>query len=292
VGEFNRDGIQDLVTASGGTVGLLLGNGNGTFQPVINFPGAANPSGIAIGYFNPDAFQDLAVVASGGISVLLGNGDGTLQAPLFIDTGVPVIGLTRRSIAVGDFNRDGTEDLVASNAPAPSLAVLLGNGDGTFRAPLIIDAGGDGFSLAIGDFNSDRIQDLATTTSFPSPPGISVLQGNGNGTFRTPSFFSLEPGGAAGSIAVGDFNSDGIHDLAAASSSSVSVPFSNVSILLGTGAGTFQPPVRFLIGGLSSFSIATGRFNTDYRPDIAVSGSRFRGLLIQHKISVLINNTP
>ena len=69
---------------------VFLGNGNGTFQPVMNFPTADNSSTIAIGYFNRDAFQDVAVVGNGGISVLLGNGDGTFQAPLFFDTGFPI----------------------------------------------------------------------------------------------------------------------------------------------------------------------------------------------------------
>ena len=93
VGEFNRDGIQDLVIASPGSVAVFLGNGNGTFQPAVNFPAADNPSAIAVGYFNGDGFQDLAVVRRGasGISVLLGNGDGTFRAPLFFDTGVPLL---------------------------------------------------------------------------------------------------------------------------------------------------------------------------------------------------------
>ena len=284
VGEFNRDGLQDLVIGSGGSVAVFLGNGNGTFQPAVNFPAADNPAAIAVGYFNGDGFQDLAVVRRGasGISVLLGNGDGTFRAPLSFDTGVPLPGVPRkRSIAVGDFNGDGSQDLVVTNAPAASISVLLGNGDGTFRAPLISNAGGIPVALAVGDFNNDRIKDLATANN--SVPGISVLLGNGNGTFRMPS--SIDVGSQPDAIAVGDFNSDGILDLAAGSD--------NVSVLLGNGNGTFKPAVDFFVGG-DSLSLAVGLLSGDGCSDIAVAGSHevlFGSRAQNHKLSVLINDT-
>jgi FG-GAP-like repeat len=134
---------------------------------------------------------------------------------LFFETGVPLSGFPGKgSLAVSDFNGDGSQDLVATNAPATSISVLLGNGNGTFRAPLIFDAGGLTFSLAVGDFNDDHVQDLATAIDLPVQlsGGFSVLLGNGNGTFGMPLHFDLV-GGFYGSIAVGDFNLDGIHDL-------------------------------------------------------------------------------
>jgi hypothetical protein len=87
-----------------------------------------------------------------------------------------------RSGALGDFNGDGNQDLVATNGTATSVSVLLGNGDGTFRPPLIFDAGGSPVSVAVGNFNSDQVQDLAVTGSFP---GTFLLLGNGDGTFAS-----------------------------------------------------------------------------------------------------------
>ena len=120
---------------------------------------------------------------------------------------------TKRSLAVGDFNGDGSQDLVATNV-AGSVSVLLGNGDGSFPAPLIFNAGRLVYSLAVGDFNNDHVQNLATTNDGPVQlgGGFSILLGNGNGSFGMPLHFELA-GGFMGSIAMGDFNSDGNHDL-------------------------------------------------------------------------------
>jgi hypothetical protein len=232
-----------------------------------------------VGYFNGDAFQDLAVVRfASGISVLLGNGDGTFRPPQLLDTGVPLVSGEQRAVAAGDFNGDGSQDLVATNAPAASISVLLGNGDGTFRTPLIFDAGGVPVSLAVGDFNNDRNQDLAM--AHRSFPGISVLLGNGNGTFVMPSSFDV--GARPDAIAVGDFNLDGIHDLAVASA--------YVSVLLGNGNGTFQPAENFIVTG-DSHSLVVGLLSGDGRPDIALAGSNRVSRDRFYKVSVLINDT-
>ena len=171
VGEFNSDGIQDLV-ASPGSVSCCWVMAMATFQPALKFSRLSISFYIAVGFFNGDWIQDVAILrlATSGISVLMGNGDGTFQAPLFFDTGVPLFQMPeKRSLAAGDFNGDGNQDLVATNASAASISVLLGNGDGTFRTPLIFDAGGVPVSLAVGDFNNDRIQDLAMAHhSFPA----------------------------------------------------------------------------------------------------------------------------
>ena len=147
VGEFNGDGIQDLVVDASSSVTVLLGNGNGTFRPPLDFPAATPGTGASLWAISmATGFRTLRLSPAppGRISVLLGNGDGTFQAPLSFDTGVPPPGFpapTKRSLAVGDFNGDGSQDLVATNV-AGSVSVLLGNGDGTFRAPLIFNAGG------------------------------------------------------------------------------------------------------------------------------------------------------
>jgi len=276
VGDFNGDGSQDLVMPDR----LFLGNGNGTFRPALNFPGVDAPSAIAVGFLNGDGFLDLAVVSrsASSISVLLGNGDGTFRAPSSFNTGAPVRFSEKRSVALGDLNRDGSLDVVATNASAGSISVLLGNGDGTFRAPLLFDTGRDPVSVAVGDFNGDQFLDLAVGS--PSI-GILVLLGNGNGTLRIPSNLGM----SADAITRGDFNSDGIADLAVSGSS-----FPGTLVLLGNGDGTFQPAVTFETTNGSSLIV--GDFSGDGRPDLAVVGNLDAFFFRINTLSVLINNTP
>jgi hypothetical protein len=152
------------------------------------------------------------------------------------------------------------------------LSVLLGNGDGTFRAPvssLIADS--VGASLAVGEFNGDGKLDVVATT-----PGVSsnvfILLGRGDGTFQAPLTFSAQAN--AFSVTVGDFNGDGKLDLALTSGF-------NVPVLLGNGDGTFQPPVFFRPRG--AFGIAAADLNGDGKLDLVVTESVL--------IRVLINNT-
>jgi hypothetical protein len=287
VGEFNGDGIQDIVVPG---VAVFLGNGNGSFQPALNFPAAG--SFITVGYFNGDGFQDVAVLSSltSKVSVLLGNGDGTFRAPLQFDMGVPAASSRESgSIAVGDFNSDGREDLVASTASAAGVSVLLGNGDGTFRAPLIIGTGARSVFVAVGDFNNDRIEDLAVANI--SPNNVSVLLGNGNGTFNMPLILGV--GGQPASLAVGDFNGDGIQDLAV-SSAGITFGFissGRVSVLPGNGNGTFQPATDFVTAFANS--LAVGDFRGDHRPDIAAFGGPLFFEGYPHwTLSIMINDTP
>jgi FG-GAP-like repeat len=276
VGDFNGDGNQDLVMPGA----LFLGNGNGTFQPPLSFPGVDALSGIAVGFLNGDGFLDLALVSrsTSSISVLLGNGNGTFQAPLSFDTGAPASFPEERSVALGDLNGDGSLDLVATNASAGSISVLVGNGDGTFRAPLLFDTGRDPVFVAVGDFNRDQFLDVAVAS--PSI-GILVLLGNGNGTLRIPSTVGM----SAEAIARGDFNSDGIDDLAATGSS-----LPGTLVLLGNGNGTFQPPLVFETA--SGSSLLAGEFSGDGRQDLAVAGNLDAFFFRINTLSALINATP
>ena len=136
MGDFDENGIPDLVTAnsSNNNVSVLLGNGSGGFTPAsAPLTVGANPLAVVVGDFNGDGHQDLAVANQGDntITVLLGNGHGGFTAA----TGSPFAGGTGPiSLALGDFNKDGVQDLVAANFLANQVTVLLGSGSGGFTA--------------------------------------------------------------------------------------------------------------------------------------------------------------
>jgi len=291
VGDFNRDGVPDVAVANYGsnTVSVLLGNGDGTFQPALTLAADANPEFVAVSDFNRDGVPDLVVACSGSnsVSVFLGNGDGTFQpARNFAANG-------GQSVAVGDFNGDGVQDLAVAdynlnNVPgSDTVSVLLGNGGGTFQpARTFATAGMNPVTVAVGDFNGDGRPDLAVTnsanTSSGAVPGnVSVLLGNGDGTFQPAR--TLNVGITPAFVAVRDFNGDGRQDLAVANFRS-----STVSVLLGNGDGTFLAARNFAAGA-GPLSFAVGDFNGDGVSDLAVANFDFN-IQGPNTVSVLLGN--
>jgi len=164
------------------------------------------------------------------------------------------------SVAIGDFNGDGTQDLVTANFESDNVSVFLGNGDGTFRAATTIALNSPN-AVVVGDFNGDGRADLAVVNQYAAT--VSILLGNGNATFQPATTYSV--GLYPWNIAVGDFNSDGKADLVVANRSS-----SNLSVLLGNGDGTFAPAVNYLTPA-SPTSVTIGDFNGDGNPDLMAS---------------------
>ncbi|MEQ1643361.1 MAG: FG-GAP-like repeat-containing protein, partial [Pyrinomonadaceae bacterium] len=165
------------------------------------------------------------------------------------------------SVAVGDFNGDGEQDLVTANFSSGDVSVLIGTGTGSFGAASNFTAGTSPYSVAVGDFNGDGAQDLAVANV--NSHHVSILMGTGTGGFGMVSNFAV--GISPRSVAVGDFNGDGVPDLAVANYDS-----SNVSVLTGTGTGSFGIASNFT-AGLGAVSVAVGDFNGDGDQDLVVA---------------------
>jgi hypothetical protein len=233
------------------TVSIFLGNGDGTFQPHVDYAvGTATD-------LNGDGKLDLAVTNAfdGTVSILLGNGDGTFQPQVIYATAGSS---AWQSIVVGDFNGDGKLDLAVSCGSV--VSVLLGNGDGTFKAHL--DSGVGGISLAAGDFNGDGKLDLVETGGGL----LSVLLGNGDGTFILKEQYA---GGSA--VAASDLRRNGILDLIVSGTASVNGNIA-VAILLGNGDGTFQAATNYGTGS-SPFGFTLADLNGDGKLDLALADS-------------------
>jgi len=241
-----------------------------TFLNSVTTPIAAGPSWMASGDFNRDGYPDLAVVSSPGaaIAIYLGNGNGAFQQPQqTYATGTGPVGL-----AVGDFNADGKLDLVSVNGSAGTVSILLGNGDGTFQQQAPYPIGGFDplpVMIAVADVNGDGILDLvvpgSTNSASSANNTVSVLLGNGNGTFQAqlPVTVGNLPIGAV----VGDFNGDGIPDLAVANNQD-----ETIGILLGIGNGTFQTQTTYALPGAPE-GIAAGDVNGDGILDLVATNA-------------------
>jgi Calx-beta domain/FG-GAP-like repeat len=247
------------------------------FLAPVNYDAGTNPYSIVTADFNGDGRLDLAAAncSDSTVTVRLGNGDGTFQAPQTSDTGANPL-----SLAVGDFNGDGKLDIVTANAN--DVSVMLGNGNGTFQAPSSISLGVSPRSVAVGDFNGDGKLDLGVTSNYFHPPWwgggyygsyyypgyydgyASVMMGNGDGSFSSPSTNYLGYGYHEGA-AVGDFNADGRADFATADAE-----YSSVNVLLSNADGSLGGPSSFS-AGYYPVSVAAGDVNGDGKADLVTA---------------------
>jgi hypothetical protein len=285
-GDFNGDKNLDVAVAdnTANTISILLGKGDGTFGPKTDIKTGNAPQGLVAANFhdlNGKNDLDLAVANSkdNTISVFPGNGDGTFGTPTLLTTGNGPFAL-----AVGDFNKDNHMDLVVTNRTDNTAQVFLGKGDGTFQQPVTLATGATPLWVSVADFNNDGNPDLAIAnngapTNTLSGNSVTIILGNGDGTFNAAGAQSFRAGNGPTSIAVADYNIDGFLDLA------VTDQTDNVfSLLLGLGDGTFGPNVQLNVGTnpLSSF---TADFNGDNRPDLAVANAG------SNNVSVILNQS-
>lgn len=270
IADFNGDGIPDLAVPLYGSndIAILLGKGDGTFAaPVMaSVPGSpVDVTQLVVGDFNGDGIPDLAVIDSDNsiVDILLGNGDGTFTAET---TNPPISGIPTY-IATGDFNGDGKADLAVS-VNGGTIAILLGNGDGTFVASGSVNSASSSSPISVADFNRDGKLDIAVAAGANTNESVSVLTGNGDGTFNSP--FS-GPGSTSTSVTwvqVADFNQRGTPDVVFADSSG------SATVFLNNGGGLLNK-IFPVVSGLSVpyyLEVGVGDLNGDGYPDIVAGG--------------------
>ena len=290
--DFNGDGITDfaILGPTSGTQGvsILMGTAGGSFAPAVNYPVEAD--GMAVGDFNGDGKLDIITVSRTYFpvaTILLGNGDGTFQSPATLDLGIS--NAQYSFAAAADFNGDGKLDLVLLTpnfATSATMAILLGNGDGTFAAPVTYTVPVAPY-LSVGDFNGDGRPDIAIAgPNYTSgqPNLIVVLINSGNGTFQSPVQYSLT--GVIESLAIADLNRDGKLDLIVPTGGQSA----SVNALLGIGDGTFASPVTETSNLLNIYgsSVTVADFNGDGEPDVAVNSNSYS--LGTYGIAILFGN--
>lgn len=281
-GNFTQSGYLDLAVANQGanTISILLGNGDGTFQTQTTIPTGNQPSFVVAADMHDTTgtgYLDLVVAnkKDNTIAIYQGNGDGTFQNPTLIT--LPA-GYSPSSLVAADFNGDGHLDLAVTDQGNNSVSVFLGNGNGTFGARTDYPVGNSPVWVSTADFNADGIPDLAVAnngqpTDTLAGNSVSILlgQANPNNTSVGTGAFGTQTAYAAGngptSIAVADYNVDGIPDLAVTAQSD-----NSVAVLLGQGPGTFGPYFELPVG-TDPLSIVTEVFDTSGRAEVATANN-------------------
>ncbi|MHB1839379.1 MAG: beta strand repeat-containing protein [Acidobacteriaceae bacterium] len=272
VTDVNNDGNADVVVTNppvgttGETLGVLIGTGTGSFNPVLNPALGGSPYGIATLDFNRDGRPDVAVTQSSGlVSVLTNNTllDALPGGRNFLAATQMGPGNMADAVATADFNGDGLPDVAVAYLEDGKVGVMLGNGNGTFGAQTLYSVGKHPYSIAVGDLNHDGSPDIVVANETDGT--VSVLLNNGSGGFGTASTYTV--GRLPTGVAIGDLNGDGFPDLAVTNYGG-----NDVSILINSGTGTFTPgSTPTLAAGTNPYNVAIADFRGDGKNDVAIT---------------------
>jgi hypothetical protein len=267
VGDFNKDGYPDLAIANrdSGNVTVLLNNQSGGFTlPGGTFEVGNSPSSVAVGDINADGYLDLVIANEfdNTVTVLEGTGTGTFTA---FPASPFTVGSNPACVVVADFNGDGNLDFATANLSGNNVTVLLGNGTGGFTpAPASPAVQGTApVSMVVGDFNGDYIPDLAIADSGAN--NVTVLLGDGTGGFKPGPGSPYTVGGIPVSVAVGDFNSDGLPDLVVANSGGT------ITVLLN--AFTVTPTMMSAASYSAAAPVSPGSLVSIFATDSAITAA-------------------
>jgi type II secretory pathway component GspD/PulD (secretin) len=276
VADFTGDGLRDIAVANtnDSSISILLNQGNGNFipapgSPIVPGSDQTAPISIATGDLNRDGIVDLLVAnqSSNNVTLLLGKGDGTFTAA----PASPVAtGKSPSGIVAADFNGDNNLDFAVTNFDDNTVSIFLSDGSGGFTqapgSPLLLGGGAQGpVAIALADFNNDGKQDLAVVNRTTN--NVSILLGNGDGTFTEATGSPIPVGNTPVALAAGDLNGDARPDLAV-----VNQAGNSMTILLNNGDATFSAATNSpLSTGSTPSGVAIADFNNDNHNDIVVT---------------------
>jgi hypothetical protein len=276
IADFNGDGKPDAIAGSLqpfstlGAATVLLGNGDGTFNPQV-VTSQQGCGSVAAADFDKDGKMDFVCTNPNGISVFLGNGNGTFQSP----NSIPTASTGTTAAATGDFNGDGKPDFAVVDSmggTSSTASIYLGNGNGTFQTPKTTVVGSAPQALQAVDVNGDGKLDLVVTNAgtfgTASDPGsMMVLLGNGDGTFQTPTTYAS--GSNPAFTLAADINGDGKPDLITSTELDPTKFAYGLSIRLNQGGGNFGP-AQMVASEFGPTGIGAGNFTGNGKVDLLV----------------------
>jgi hypothetical protein len=266
--DFDGDGRRDVAVAQGNSnlVALLRGNGDGTFQAPRYITVGNSPASVVTGDFNHDGFPDIATSnsRSQSVSILLNNRDGGFNSAV----SYAVAGSAFSMVAV-DLDGDGHLDLIVgdNSSSTTDVSVLYGNADGTFAPSRTYPSGPSPTNIVVGDFNGDGRLDIAVPNS--GTHSFSILTNAGGRNFNPPDQVTLTQT-VQRLRQVGDLDGDGLPDLAVTTNGGSG---SN-NLLLFLNKGAASTPVEILSSAYNVGFAASGDFNGDGKPDLAVTSAQ------------------